>query len=255
MKIGQVVGHVEYHYNFKSNFLEQSRTIIVWLPPGYKKNVEKFYPVLYAHDGQNVFDPKTSYIGYEWQLDETSSRLIRKGKMEEIIIVAIYNTPDRLEEYSDSEKGNNYMKFIVDELVPFIDSNYRSFKDRYNTATIGSSLGGLISLLLAWKHSETFSKAACLSSSFYYDNYKIFKMIEDYSGIKKDLKIYLDSGEDGKHDAQKMFTLLSAKGFIIGDDIDYFYDYGANHSELAWANRLERPLLFLFGKKVTTKHS
>lgn len=251
LKIGidNVIGNVNYHYDFRSNFVSKNRTIIVWLPPSYKKEKEKHYPVLYMHDGQNVFDPKTSYVGFDWRADETVTKLIKQNKIEEIIIVAIYNTSDRLDEYSDCHKGENYLKFIIYELVPFIDINYRTIRKKENTAVMGSSMGGLSSLLMVLKHFDYFSKAACLSSSFYFGNNKIFKLIDDYNFEKKHLKIYFDCGEDGKKDAQRMFSSLISKGLSLGEDFDFFYDKGAVHSETAWANRLERPLLFLFGKK------
>lgn len=244
-----ITGQVEYHRGFQSAFTGTSRDIIVWLPPSYKKKTGKSYPVLYVHDGQNIFDPKTSYAGSDWRLDETLTRLINADEIEEIIVVGIYNTPERLEEYSDSEKGIEYRRFIIEELRAFIKEKYRVSEERENTGVMGSSMGGLASFLMVWYRSDIFMKAAALSSSFYYDNGKMFKIIESYQGDRKPLKIYLDSGDDGKRDAQKMFSLLTQKGYIIGDDIDYYFDRGALHTESAWANRLERPLKFLFGKK------
>ncbi len=244
-----IVGTVEYHREFKSDFTGTSRDIVVWLPPSYRKNSDKKYPVLYVHDGQNIFDPATSYAGSDWRLDETLTKLIKSGDIEEIIAVGISNTADRLEEYSDSEKGVEYRRFILEELRNFIAENYRVLPDRENTAVMGSSMGGLASMLMLWYRPDTFYKAACLSSSFYYGNGKIFKIIQSYEGERKPIKLYLDSGDDGKRDAQKMFSLLTEKGYIIGDDIDYFFDRGALHNEAAWAGRLERPLKFLFGIK------
>ncbi len=113
---------------------------------------------------------------------------------------------------------------------------------------MGSSMGGLISFLIAWKHPDVFSKAGCLSSSFYYNKDKILKMVKNYRGKKKNIQIYIDHGEDGLEKGQKMFSLLTEKGYIIGTDIDYYYAPGAAHNENAWAERLERPLLFFFGK-------
>ena len=243
----KIVGEVKYHKNFKSEILQNERDIIVWIPPSYKNESDRKFSVLYMHDGQNIMDPKTSYAGMDWRVDETATKLIKSGKLEEIIIVGIYNTPDRLEEYSDSEKGNKYLKFIIDELMPFINSNYRTKTTNTDTAIMGSSMGGLISLLAVWKYPDVFGKAACLSSSFYYDDEKAIKMVRDYKGEKKKIKIYIDHGEDGLPRGQKMFCALGEKGFIIGTDIDYFYAPGAEHTENAWAGRLERPLLFLFG--------
>lgn len=242
----KIIGKVRYHKNFYSKFLDNERDIIVWHPPSYNKSNKKF-PVLYMHDGQNIMEPAKAFAGVDWQVDETSTELIKENKIEEIIIVGIYNTPDRLEEYSDSEKGNKYIQFIVNELKPFIDSNYKTLTDKNNSAIMGSSMGGLISFLIAWKYDDVFAKAACLSSSFYYDKEKILEMVKQYDGPKKPLRLYIDHGEDGLPRGQKMFSELTQKGYIIGTDIDYFYAPGAQHNEAAWAERLERPLIFLFG--------
>jgi predicted alpha/beta superfamily hydrolase len=244
-----IVGKVHYHRKFRSESLDNYRDIFVWLPPSYSVLAEKRYPVLYMHDGQNLINPVTSFAGMDWQVDETVTRLIKAGRMKEIIVVGINNTKDRLEEYSDSKKGNNYIKFITDELKPFIDSEYRTLPDSKNSAVMGSSMGGLISFITAWKHPEVFSIAGCMSSSFYYDNDKIFETIKSHDKPFRGQKIYIDHGEDGLTRGQKMFALLTMKGFIIGTNIDYYYARGADHNEAAWAERLERPLLFFFGKE------
>jgi len=140
------------------------------------------------------------------------------------------------------------MRFITEELKPLIDSEYRTLTDRENTAVMGSSMGGLISFLIAWNYPEVFSKTACLSSSFYYHNDKAISAVSNYSGPKKNIKIYLDHGEDGLVKGQKMFCTLTKKGYLIGKDVNYYYAPGAEHNENAWADRLERPLLFFFGK-------
>jgi predicted alpha/beta superfamily hydrolase len=193
-------------------------------------------------------DPKTSYAGIDWRVDEILTKLISQKKIQEIIVVGIYNTKERLEEYGDTEKGRNYSTFIVEELKPFIDSEYRTLRSKENTAVMGSSMGGLISFFIAWNHSEVISKAGCMSSAFYYHDDKIIKMVKDYCGPKKNIKIYIDHGEDGLVRGQKMFCTLTKKGYLIGTDIDYHYAPGAEHNEKAWGDRLERPLLFFFGK-------
>jgi len=247
----EIVGTAEIHQNVYSRFLENERSLIVWLPPKYKRlrNAGKRYPVLYMHDGQNLFDPKTSYSGKDWRVDETIVKLVKARMMNEIIVVGIYNTEERLEEYSDSKKGALYLRFLIEEVKPFIDSVYRTLPDRANTAVMGSSMGGLISFLAAWKHPEVFSMAGCMSSSFYYNDDKIFNMLEEHSGSRKPVKFYIDHGEDGLMRGQKMFCKLTKLGYLIGTDLDYYYASGAEHNESAWAERLERPLLFFFRKK------
>jgi predicted alpha/beta superfamily hydrolase len=256
---GGITGEVEYHRDFPSIKLRYSRDLIVLLPPGYHKNTKKHYPVLYMHDGQNVIDPRTSFTKVAWGIDKTVDKLYKEGKMQEIIVVGVYNSPDRLTEYSDSSVGNDYMDFLIHEVKPFIDSTYRTLPDRENTATMGSSLGGLISFLLVWKHSDVFSKAACLSSSFSFAGEKTYDMVENYTGPKKDIKIYLDHGDKGLESMavqpnQKMRDLLISKGFTLGKDLDYYYAKGGEHNESAWAARLTRPVLFLFGKNNPTKN-
>jgi len=249
----KIIGKVEYHKKFYSKYLDNKRGIIVWLPPSYLpagkagKKSGKRYPVLYMHDGQNIMNPRTSFAGVDWRVDETVTDLIKRKKIPEIIIVGIFNTKDRLDEYSDSSKGKDYMKFIIKELKPFIDSNYKTLRDKNNNAVMGSSLGGLISFLLVWNYPKVFSKAASLSGSFYFDSEKVIKMVRKEQKKKK-MEIYLDHGEDGLKEGQKMFCALTVKGYLLGKDIDYFYDIGAGHNEADWAERLERPLKFLFGK-------
>ena len=247
----EIVGKVEYHKEFVSSILHNKRDIVVWLPIGYnsQRNPNKQYPVLYMHDGQNIMDPKTAFVGKDWRVDETVMRLIKQKKIKEIIVVAIYNTSDRLDEYSWSEKGQNYLKFIVTELKPFIDSTYKTLPDKDNTAIVGSSMGGLISFYAAWHYPDVFSMAGCMSSSFYYNNDKSIRQVEEYNGPKKHIKFYIDHGEDGSLRGQRMFVELSKKGYVIGHDIDYFYAPGAAHNEKEWAARMERPLLFFFGNK------
>lgn len=244
----EIVGKVEYHKEVFSPILNNKRDIVVWLPIGYnpQRNPDKKYPVLYMHDGQNIMDPKTAYVGKDWRVDETVMKLIKQKKIKEIIVVGIYNSPDRLDEYSWTEKGQNYLKFIVTELKPFIDTTYKTLSDKENTAIMGSSMGGLISFYAAWHYPDIFSMAGCLSSSFYYNNDRSIKQVEEYNGPKKRIKFYIDHGEDGSTRGQRMFVELSKKGYVIGQDLDYFYAPGAGHNEKEWAARLERPLLFFF---------
>jgi predicted alpha/beta superfamily hydrolase len=245
----KIVGHLEYHRDFYSVNLQNSRDIFVWLPPYYDNNRSANYPVLYMHDGQNLMDPKTSFVGEDWRVDETTTRLIISGRLNEIIIVGINNTDNRLEEYSDSETGNNYIRFLIEELKPFIDKTYRTLPDAQNSALMGSSMGGLISFLIVWNHPDVFSKAACLSTSFHYEDQKAISLVRNYSGDKKNIRLYLDHGEDGLEEGQLMFAELTLKGYVLGHELDYYYDRGAEHTESAWAARLVRPLMFLFEKE------
>ncbi len=249
--IQEITGSVEYHYTMRYPALPHPHDIIVWLPPSYHHNTQKRYPVLYMHDGQNIMDPRTAYIGYDWRIDETATLLIKKNLIEEIIIVGIYNSPDRLSEYSDCELGNRYMDFLIHSVKNFIDVMYRTKPEKNHTATMGASMGGLISFLLVWKHSDIFGKAACLSNSFYYDNDKLFHEIENYQGKKKNIQIYLDCGGREKellHGYHRMVHLLQEKKFTKGKDLEYYLERKGRHNEQTWARRSWRGLVFLFGK-------
>ncbi len=249
---GQITGTVKYHRNFSGKGIKP-RDIIVWLPPGYEKDKNKRYPVLYMHDGENIFDPATSSFGIDWRLDETADSLISTNKIQKIIIVGIYNTINRSAEYAETDTGRLYMKFIVNKLKPFIDKNYRTKPDRENTATGGSSSGGLISFMLIWEYPNIFSKAACLSPAFYIDNIDYLDNVKNYSGKKKNIKIYIDDGGIGLEQRlqpgiDSMLVLLKDKNYVEGKDLMYFKDNEAQHSEFYWGKRAWKFLKFLFHK-------
>lgn len=250
---GQITGTVEYYKDFNGKEIKD-RDIVVWLPPGYFENTYEYYPVLYMHDGQNIFDPKTSTFGIDWQMDETADTLIKKHLIKPIIIVGIYNTPDRSSEYAANDIGYAYMNFIIHDLKPFIDSVYRTLTDRNNTATGGSSLAGLISFMLVWEHPDVFSMAACLSPAFKVGRYDFITPVKESSGTEKQIRLYVDNGgigidtllEDG---VKKMITVLEEKGYKKEEDLYYFKDLSAEHSEKFWAKRIWRPLIFMFGNE------
>ena len=250
---GQITGTVRYHKNFPTDGL-LPRDIIVWLPPSYEKNMDKRYPVLYAHDGQNLFDLSTSSFGVDWQLDETADSLIRQGKINEMIIVGIYNTKARMKEYWTGDSGKIYMNFVVNQLKPFIDKTYRTIPDRENTASMGSSAGGLISFMLLWEHNEVFSKAACLSPAFYIKGeLDYISPVKNYNGPMKKLKAYFDCGALGLESillpgVTKMIATLKTKGYKEETDYLWYYDKNGEHNEPNWAKRVWRPLEYLYGK-------
>ncbi len=247
---GQITGKVIYHNNFKGkNILP--RNIIVWLPPSYDSLPNKHYPVLYMHDGQNIFDPATSSFGVDWQIDETADSLIKSDAIREIIIVGIYNTYQRRVEYVNCDTGYAYMKFIVDELKPFIDKTYRTLPERNSTAVGGSSLGGLISFMLAWEYPNIFSMAACLSPAFKIDKIDYVSSVLDYSGPKKPIKFYIDNGGVGLDEklqpgVDEMISALKEKRYEQGKDLYWFFDLTAEHNERAWSKRVWRFLEYFF---------
>ncbi|UUZ57297.1 hypothetical protein LP419_27405 [Massilia sp. H-1] len=162
--------------DFASPQLGNSRQLRIYLPPSYDENPAKRYPVLYMHDGQNLFDAKTAAYGAEWGIDETANHLIASGVMDEVIVVGIDNTPDRFKEYTpccDPKHGGGkidaYQAFITDTVKPYIDKTLRTLPGRENTAIMGSSLGGIASVVIAQKRPDVFSKAGGVSSSFWWN--------------------------------------------------------------------------------------
>ncbi len=255
---GGVTGTVRYHEAFPSRYLRRPRTLAVWLPPGYQSHTGARYPVLYAHDGQNLFDPRTAFAGVEWQLDETADRLIRQKRIQPIIMVGIYNTPDRLREYADTPLGRRYMRFIIEEVKPYIDAHYRTLPQREHTAVMGSSMGGLISLYLLWRYPEVFSKAACLSSTLGWRRAAVLRLIEQDPSPPRGFRLYIDHGALGEEgacaaDFHRLVEILQRKGFHRGVDVQAIFDRRGDHSERAWARRVWRPLSFLFGIKAVSQ--
>jgi predicted alpha/beta superfamily hydrolase len=249
---GGITGTVNYYRRVRGEGLRYARDIVVWLPPSYGRYPAKRYPVLYMHDGQNVFNPATSFSRFDWRADEVADSLIRAQSIEEIIIVGINNTPDRMSEYSDTPLGRKYAKFVVERVKRFVDSRYRTKPSRENTAVMGSSMGGLISMMFVLWYPAVFSKAACLSSSI--GSGMGEKDLEDRfseNQLGKDLRMYMDVGELERPlipGNQALAAFLQKNGFEPGKNFEFFLAKGALHNEQAWAHRLWRPLVFLFGR-------
>lgn len=250
--IGKITGNVIYHRDFKGENL-LARDIIVWLPPTYNSSTKDRFDVLYMHDGQNLFDPATSSFGVDWQVDETADSLISTKKIKPIIIVGIYNTKDRSSEYNPSEKGADYMKFLVQQLKPFIDKNYRTNPGKNNTAVGGSSMGGIISFALAWEYPQVFSKAICMSPAFKIRHIDYVKEVVNYQGKKKNIKLYIDNGGIGLEEQLQpgitdMLNALNQQGYKKDKDYLWVLDQNAKHFEAAWAKRMPNALIWLLGK-------
>ncbi len=252
-ELGEVPGgYTEYHREINTYRLRYARDVIVWLPPSYHKDRRRRYPVLYLHDGQNLMDPNTAFLGVDWRIDEIAASLIYRKRLRELVMVGIYNTPDREQEYTGSVAGHNFAKFVVHELKPLIDDTYRTKSDPGNTGVLGSSLGGLISFLFAWWYPDVFGNAGCMSNSFFWNDYQIFKDVQKYQGPRKNARLYLDVGSREvflKTGYEKMLSLLRKKGYRKGADFQYYLAKGASHDEKSWGKRVWRPLTFLFGKE------
>lgn len=256
-------GDFRTHAKFHSKFLPTDRDVLVYLPPDYKRNDARRYPVLYLHDGQNLFDAATSFIpGMHWRVGETAQGLIDAGEIEPLIIVGIYNTgTERVEEYTPTAdarykmggKAALYGRLIVEELKPFIDARYRTRRDAANTGLGGSSLGGLVSLYLGLQYPEVFGKLAVLSPAVQWDNKMILREVGAVATRSTRARIWLDMGTNEclpcTANSRLLRDALSAKGWRLDSDLKYFEAEGAQHNEHAWSQRVEPMLRFLFPQK------
>jgi predicted alpha/beta superfamily hydrolase len=246
------------HQQFISRLLEDHHDLIVYLPPGYEAEGDRRFPVLYMQDGQNLFDPETSFIhGNYWRLGETADALIETGEIEPLIIVGIYNVGvKRIDEYTPVEdkrlgggQADAYGRMLVEELKPFIDRQYRTLPGAGNCGMGGSSLGGLVTLYLGLRYSAEFSRLAVLSPSVWWRNRTILRTVAALSQ-KPELRIWLDIGTKESTravpDARALRDGLIKKGWQLGQDLTYFEAEGAEHTESAWADRVAPMLKFLF---------
>ena len=251
-----------------------ARNVDVWLPPGYDREPDKRYPVLYMHDGQNLFDPATSYGGVDWGIDETMTRMIAAGEVREAIVVGVWNTPKRREEYMPQRAvqgaidfnvpgstaarpediiSDRYLAFLVEELKPFIDANYRTLPDRADTYVMGSSMGGLVSQYAISKYPDVYGGAGCVSTHWPAGN---GIALDDFAAHLPDPathKYYFDYGTatlDGSYEPYQLRAdaILRKAGYVEGRNWITRKFEGAEHSEKAWRLRVGEPLAFLIGK-------
>lgn len=271
-------GKIKRIENFKSEFV-QARNVDIWLPDGY--SCKKKYAVVYMHDGQMLFDSTKTWNRKEWQVDEVFSSLLKEEKIKDCIVVGIWNTEkDRIAEYMPtkiwqqlpdsqsvgfSEKycngkgalGDDYLKFIVEELKPYIDKKYSTLRDKANTVIMGSSMGGLISLYAICEYPEVFGKATCLSTSWLsFIDFQLPLSTIKYLGTNLpppgNLQIYMDygTGESSPgYIASQQFAdyLIEASGWREENFQSLVFE-NAIHDEISWSKRLHVPLEFLLRK-------
>jgi predicted alpha/beta superfamily hydrolase len=258
-----LTGNIQEHRGFRSKILANRRDVLVYLPSGYRRLGRRRYPVLYLQDGQNVFDAATSFSSVEWGVDETAQGLVRKNLIEPLIIVAIANAGvDRIHEYTPTRGiidaaasrkkrsrglARQYGRFLIEELKPYIDRRYRTKRESEFTGLGGSSLGGLLTLSLGLWFPNVFSKLIVMSPSVWWDNKIVVKLVENLDA-KLPLKIWLDTGtnEPGWEQTRTLRDALIEKGWRLYDDLQYTEMEGGQHSEAAWAARIDPALRFLF---------
>lgn len=249
-----VTGEVLRWAGASSKRLEHARDVLVWLPPSYHAEPRRRFPVLYLHDGQNTFDPKTSFAGRAWDVDNAATDLIGRGEIEPLIMVAIYNSPARLPEYNPLERGDAYAAFIGSELMPIIDRCFRTERGRRN-AVMGSSMGGLISLAMLWWMPGVFFGAACLSPSLWVlaraGGGGAKAWLEGQQAPPEGSKLYIDHGTKGAEGrgaaVAKEVAAFAVTAGLCESDVRYFVARGGEHNEAAWGARVDKPLKHLFG--------
>jgi predicted alpha/beta superfamily hydrolase len=247
--------------DFRSNVLGNVRAVWVYLPPTYLENTAWRAPVVYMHDGQNLFDPALAFGGNEWQVDETMNQAASDGSIAEAIVVGPANGGSaRIDEYTPTNtamygggRGDLYLRFLVEELKPVIDRDYRTRPERGSTAVMGSSLGGLISTYAGVTRPETFGLVGALSPSTWWDGRWILGSV---AGVRaapnRPLRVYVDSGNAGTSmdDVANTAQLAQAwrdRGYAEGATLLHVVQDGATHSERFWAQRLPGALRFLLG--------
>jgi predicted alpha/beta superfamily hydrolase len=265
---GQVnvsTGTIKRFENFASKNVD-ARNVDVWLPDGY--SAKKKYAVLYMHDGQMLFDAATTWNKQEWGVDETIGRLIKEGKIKETIVVGVWNNGDyRHSEYfpqkvltdipaetrefiiskqlKNKPQADNYLKFLVEELKPYIDKNFSTRQDRKNTFIMGSSMGGLISIYAICEYPNVFGGAAGLSTHL------PLILAENVDGqndvIAASFRTYSEKNLPKANTRKKVDDLIKAKGYTEKSWTTRSFP-GESHSEESWAKRLDIPLEFLLAK-------
>lgn len=259
-------GDIRVHHRVFSPQLKNERTVLVYLPPNYDSEPERRYPVLYLHDGNNVFDAATSFTGVEWGVDEAAETLIAAKRIEPLIIVAIYNNEHRLEEYTpfaDAKfgggRGDLYLAFLCETLKPLIDKTYRTRAERAATGIGGSSLGGLISLYAAVKRPDVFSRAAVVSPALWWADLKILDVVR--AAPPPSARVWIDigtaEGESGGRLEQfaeavehcrKLAVVLEAAGLREPENFRLQVVAGGRHHESAWAARAGEILEYLYAR-------
>lgn len=236
-----------------SAFVEP-REVQVWLPPGYEAEPQRRYPVLYLHDGQNIFDAAAA--GAEWQVDETAQRLVLAGAVRPLIIVGVSSTGTRGFDYTPVQvrradgvvQGGGapaYARYLVQELKPAIDARFRTQPGRDSTAVGGSSLGGLVSMWLVLNHGDVFGAALVVSPATWWAGEAIVAEVQAAPPSTPPPRLWLDMGMDEGPGmvagARRLRQALQARGWMLA----YLEQPRAGHDEAAWAARVEPMLRFL----------
>ena len=217
----------------------------VFYPPGYAENTLKRYPTIYMQDGQNLFFAEEAFQGYHWRISETLSTLDTMNAVHPAIVVGVY-PHDRMTDYT-KPGFDAYGKFVVERIKPAVDAEFRTLRDAASTAVMGSSLGGVVSLYLAWQYPDEFGIAGCMSSTFGWRDDLQDRIATE---PRRNIRLYIDSGWPGDNyeAARAMRVTLQRAGYREGADLHYFAFPDALHDERHWAMRVHLPLQLFFGR-------
>lgn len=268
-----VEGRLVYWTDVPSEHLGPERHVEVWLPPGYDGSPDARYPVLYMSDGQNLFDPRIANTGVDWGVDEAVVRLAEKGVIPPVIVVGAWSTGERGPEYSPWHGAPDYARFLIEELKPRVDAEFRTLTGPEHTAVMGSSMGGLLSFYLVTHHPDVFGACGCISTHFPLSEKVwaglitgkepetppdetpfVLRDIEAGLEVPEGARFWFDYGTEGL-DAEYGPTHAAVREWLLGQGLVEGRDFvvreyeGANHNEASWRARLEDPLAFLFGTR------
>ena len=266
IRAGGATGDLRLH-QFRSRVFRNTRFLRVWLPPGYDdaQNSEKYYPVLYLNDGQNLFEAATSFGGVEWGVDETADRLIREGAVPPMIVVGMDNAgEDRLREYMPHRsmhpvmlrvQGRRYPEFLLKEVMPFVEKTYRVATSPENTGLGGSSLGALIALYTVMARPGIFGRLLLESPSLWVSNRQAIKESRTVRVWPERIFLAVGTAEAGSverdrtvvDDVRELAAILR-RAVLSEKRLRLVIKDGAGHNEAAWAERFPEALQFLFGQ-------
>ena len=267
-----LVGQIQRFDPFESKYVIP-RTVEIWTPPSYSENPSRRFKVLYMHDGENIFDSSSSKWSHiDWGIDETVTRLMTEGKIQPTMVVGIWSTDIRVAEYmpqrlpqtpaytgltrminkwvSTDICSDHYLRFIVEELKPYVDAHYRTLPDQHNTFIMGSSMGGLISLYAMCEYPHIFGGAGCVSTHFPIGRGITLQYMQGNLPDPKTHRLYFDFGTRTIDKAYERYQLradklLLAKGYVQGENWITRKFKGHRHSEFDWRKRVHIPLEFL----------
>lgn len=266
-----VEGTLVYWLDVPSVHLGPDRHVEIWLPPGYEAG-DQDYPVIYMHDGQNLFDPRIANTGVDWGVDEAIVRGLQDGAIRPAIVVGIWSGALRARELSPWDLGDDYAAFLVEELMPRVNAQFRTLTGPEHTFTMGSSMGGLISFHLVRNYPDVFGACGCVSTHFPFNarNHADFTGLEVPEGVDPERPFILDDIASGARlpagtrywfdygtltlDAGYEPTHLAVRDWLLAQGLAEGSDFvvrrydGAAHNEASWRARLDDPVRFLLGR-------